>query len=566
MKTILAAAALSLSMGALAAPLAAVPDVQITYEKHVLPNGLTLIVHEDFKAPVVAVAAWYHVGSKDEKPGRTGFAHLFEHLLFEGSDHHPYSWDKELDSLGATDQNGTTWLDRTNYFETVPATALDYALFMESERMGHFSNFLTQERLDVQRGVVQNEKRQGENRPYGKVWESLQRASFPEGHPYRWQTIGSMADLNAASLADVKEFFAKHYGAANAVLVLAGAVKAADAKALAEKYFGHIPSGPPPARLKSWIAERSESTREEMYDRVAQTRVHQSWNVPAEGTRDAALLSLAAQVLGGSAASRLDARLVHRERMADSVSASLQGFELASLFVITADVKKGADAAKVEQVLNQERQRLISQGPTLAELERARTAIVSSFIRGLEKTGGFSGKAAVLAACETYQDDPACYKTDLAYLKAATVKDVQAAAQRWLSRGDYTLSVLPFPDYSTRPSPVDRKLGAPQVTQYPDLSFPSLQRAKLSNGIPVVLAERHEVPLVGVQLLFDAGYAADQGRALGTAGLTLRMLNEGTRTRSALNLKASNSSNSFQNRKIQTGSKMRARAESAAML
>ena len=538
MKTILAAAALSLSMGALAAPLAAVPDVQITYEKHVLPNGLTLIVHEDFKAPVVAVAAWYHVGSKDEKPGRTGFAHLFEHLLFEGSDHHPYSWDKELDSLGATDQNGTTWLDRTNYFETVPATALDYALFMESERMGHFSNFLTQERLDVQRGVVQNEKRQGENRPYGKVWESLQRASFPEGHPYRWQTIGSMADLNAASLADVKEFFAKHYGAANAVLVLAGAVKAADAKALAEKYFGHIPSGPPPARLKSWIAERSESTREEMYDRVAQTRVHQSWNVPAEGTRDAALLSLAAQVLGGSAASRLDARLVHRERMADSVSASLQGFELASLFVITADVKKGADAAKVEQVLNQERQRLISQGPTLAELERARTAIVSSFIRGLEKTGGFSGKAAVLAACETYQDDPACYKTDLAYLKAATVKDVQAAAQRWLSRGDYTLSVLPFPDYSTRPSPVDRKLGAPQVTQYPDLSFPSLQRAKLSNGIPVVLAERHEVPLVGVQLLFDAGYAADQGRALGTAGLTLRMLNEGTRTRSALNLKA----------------------------
>lgn len=516
----------------------AFPDIQIAYEKHILPNGLTLLIHEDHKAPVVAVAAWYHVGSKDEKPGRTGFAHLFEHLLFEGSDNHPRSWDEELDSLGATDTNGTTWLDRTNYFETVPSTALDYALFMESERMGHFTNFLTQERLDVQRGVVQNEKRQGENEPYGKVWEALQRAAFPEGHPYRWETIGSMEDLNAASLADVKEFFAKHYGAANAVLVLAGDVNPAAAKAQVEKYFGHIPPGPPPARLKSWIAERSESTREEMYDRVAQTRIHQVWNVPPDGSRDATLLSLAGQVLGGSAASRLDARLVHRDRIADRVSAGVQGFELASLFLITADVKKGVDPAKVEQVLDEERERLIKQGPTAEELERARTSMIGGFIRGIEKVGGFSGKAAVLAACETYQDDPACYRRELEVLKAATVKDVQQAARRWLSQGDHTLSVSPFPDYTTRPSPIDRKQGAPVITQFPDLSFPALQKAKLSNGIPVVLAERHDVPLVGVKLLFDAGYAADQGRALGTAALTLGMLNEGTRTRSALQLKA----------------------------
>ena len=538
-KIVLAALALLLPSLALAVTPAKAPEIDLAYEKFVLPNGLTLIVHEDHKAPVVAVAAWYHVGSKDEKPGRTGFAHLFEHLLFEGSENHPYSWDKELDTLGGTDLNGTTWLDRTNYFETVPSTALDYALFMESERMGHFAGFLTQERLDVQRGVVQNEKRQGENEPYGKVWEALQRASFPEGHPYRWETIGSMEDLSAASLKDVSDFFARHYGAANAVLVLAGDVKPAEAKAAVEKYFGHIPSGPAPARLKSWIAPRSESTREEMYDRVAQTRIHQVWNTPPSGTRDAVLLELAAEILGNSAASRLNARLVHKDRIADKVGADLEGFELTSLFLITADVKQGGDAAKVEAALDAERRLLIDKGPTAAELARAKASLTSAFIRGIEKTGGFSGQAAVLAACETYHDDPACYKAELAVLKTATVKDVQAAAERWLSKGEHTLNVMPFPDYTTRPSPIDRKQGAPQITQFPNLTFPTLQRAKLANGIPVVLAERHDVPLVGIRLLYgDSGYAADAGRALGTANLTLDMLTEGTRTRSALALKA----------------------------
>jgi zinc protease len=514
------------------------PEVEIAYEKHILPNGLTLILHEDRKAPVVAVAAWYHVGSKDEKPGRTGFAHLFEHLLFEGSENHPRHWDKELDNLGATDTNGTTWLDRTNYFETVPSTALDYALFMESERMGHFAGFLTQERLDVQRGVVQNEKRQGENEPYGKVWEWLQRASFPEGHPYRWETIGSMEDLNAATLADVKEFFTRHYGAANAVLVLAGDIDPKDAKARVERYFGHIPSGPPPARRKEWVAARSESTRDHMYDRVAQTRIHQVWNLPPDGSRDTVLLSLAAQVLGGSAASRLDAELVHERRVADRVSAGVQGFELASLFMITADVKPEADTAAVESMLHAARERLLRDGPTRAELERARTAIVSGFVRSVEKLGGFSGKAAVLAACETYHDDPACWRRELEIVKSASARDVREAARRWLTRGDHTLVVDPFPDYQTRPDPTDRKKGAPVVKEFPDLAFPALQRDRLSNGIPIVLAERHDVPLVHVKLLFDAGYAADQGRKAGTASMTLGMLNEGTRRYSALELKA----------------------------
>ena len=510
-------------------------DVEIAYEKHVLGNGLTVILHEDHKAPVVAVATWFHVGSKDEVPGKTGFAHLFEHLLFEGSENHPGHWDRELDALGATDTNGTTWLDRTNYFETVPRTALDFALYMESERMGHFGNFLTQKRLDVQRGVVQNEKRQGENQPYGKMGELVQRGSFPEGHPYRWETIGSMADLNAASLADVKQWFATKYGAANATLVLAGDIDPKDALARVERYFGDIPAGPPVSRREAWIAPRTEDTREEMQDRVAQVRISQNWNVAQLGTTDADLLDLAAQVLGGSAASRLDARLVHKDRIADHVSASNFSAELAGIFSIEADVKAGVDPAQVEAVLDEERARLLRDGPTPEELERARTTALAGFTRAMEKVGGFGGKAATLAGCQTFEGDPACYRKSLANLHAATVKTVQAAAQRWLSAGRYTLVVRPIPDFKTAASKLDRS-SAPATMSFPNLNFPALQRAKLANGIPVVLIERHDVPLVHAKLLFDAGYAADQGRGLGTAAMTMTMLDEGTQKRGALQL------------------------------
>jgi zinc protease len=514
-------------------------DVDIPYEKHVLGNGLTVVLHEDHKAPVIAVAAWYHVGSKDEVPGKTGFAHLFEHLLFEGSENHPRHWDEELDAVGATDHNGTTWWDRTNYFETVPRTALDFALYMESERMGHFGAFLTRERLDVQRGVVQNEKRQRENQPYGKVYRLIQRASFPEGHPYRWETIGSMEDLNAASLKDVKAWFATYYGAANATLVLAGDLDPKATLAKVASYFGDIPSGPPVARRNAWVAPRLESTREEMQDRVAQVRIYQAWNTPPDRTEDSDLLDLFAQVLGGSAASRLDARLVHQDRLADRVSANNSGAELAGLFTVDADVKDGVDPALVEAILNEERERLLREGPTREELERARTAIVSGFVRSLERVGGFGGKAATLAACQTYENDPACFKKSLAILAAATPAAVQATGQRWLTRGDYTLWVKPFPAYRTTKTAVDRT-KTPATATYPNLDFPALQRAKLANGIPVVLIERHDVPLVHAKLLFDAGYAADQvfaeGRKLGAAAMTLAMLDEGTESRGALQL------------------------------
>src|ERR1700742_116669 len=248
--------------------------VDLTYEKFQLENGLTVVVHEDHKAPVVHVAVWYHIGSADEPTGKTGFAHLFEHLMFSGSENHKTGYFKPFELVGATDQNGTTWNDRTNYFESVPTTALDMALWMESDRMGHLLGAIGQKELDTQRGVVQNEKRQGENEPYGRVEENIQVNAFPFNHPYHHDTIGSMKDLNAASLADVKQWFTDHYGSANTTLVLAGDITPAQAREKAEKFFGDIPAGPPVARQQPWVFPRTESTRGELVDQVAQIRIY----------------------------------------------------------------------------------------------------------------------------------------------------------------------------------------------------------------------------------------------------------------------------------------------------
>src|SRR5882724_590748 len=248
--------------------------IDIPFRKFVLKNGLTVIVHEDHKAPIVAVNVWYHVGSKNEKPGRTGFAHLFEHLMFNGSENHKGEYFTPFEEAGATDQNGTTSEDRTDYFENVPTNALDLALWMESDRMGHLLGAIDQAKLDEQRGVVQNEKREGENEPYGKVWDFLTPRLYPANHPYSWTVIGSMDDLNAAKLDDVKEWFQTYYGAANAVLVIAGDVDSKTVKEKVARYFGDIPSGPPVARQGVWIAKRSGSQRGVMQDRVPQARLY----------------------------------------------------------------------------------------------------------------------------------------------------------------------------------------------------------------------------------------------------------------------------------------------------
>ena len=280
-------------------------QVDIPFQKFVLSNGLTLIVHEDHKAPIVAVNVWYHVGSKNERPGKTGFAHLFEHLMFGGSEHFHGRYIDAMERIGATNLNGTTSEDRTNYFETVPVSALDYTLWMESDRMGYMVGAIDQQTLDLQRGVVQNEKRQGENEPYGMADETEQQDTYPSGHPYSWSTIGSMTDLNAASLGDVKEWFQTSYGPSNAVLVVAGDVDPSVVHQKVEKYFGEIPPGPPVTRQRAWIAKMSGSHRAVMQDRVPQARIDKLWNIPEFGNEDSDRLDLVSDVLGVGRTSRL---------------------------------------------------------------------------------------------------------------------------------------------------------------------------------------------------------------------------------------------------------------------
>lgn len=535
----------------------AVPDIAYTRIK--LANGLTLIVHEDHKAPIVALSVYYHVGSKNEPRGRSGFAHLFEHLMFQGSENHDDEYFRPFELVGATDMNGTTWLDRTNYFETVPTTALDMALWMESDRMGHLLGAIGQKQLDEQRGVVQNEKRQGENQPYGRVFTILQAHSVPANHPYHHTTIGSMADLNAASLSDVKSWFREYYGAANATIVLAGDITPTEARQKVMRYFGDIAPGPRLQRPQPWVAARTVSSRTVMPDKVPLVRIYRAWNVPQLGTTDLLRLQLAAQALGGGKTSRLYQRLVYRDKLANSVSAGTMAFEMASLFLIQVDVRKGVDPLRVEAALNDELARFLQQGPNQDELQRARMGTLASFVRGIEKVGGFGGKAKVLAEGQVYRQDPGAYRKDFAILNTATPGQVRSTAKRWLGQGDFTLVVQPNPDvqaadtayarlqkglpvartgvtfiadpmasYQTGTSSVDRGKGVPTVARFPDLSFPTLQRARLSNGIQVVLAERHAAPLVQVELLFDGGYAADQGHKLGTSSFTMSMLDEGT--------------------------------------
>lgn len=537
-RTAVAAAIALLSAGSLHAEAAkpavktdiAIPD--IPYTKFVLKNGLTVLVHEDHKTPVVAINTWYHVGSKNEKPGKTGFAHLFEHLMFSGSENFNQTYLNALERIGATDLNGTTNPDRTNYFQNVPTSMLDYALFAESDRMGHLLGVLDQKKLDLQRGVVQNEKRQGESRPYGVTRQLLTENTWPVGHPYSWTTIGSMADLDAASMSDVQDWFKTNYGPNNVTLVLAGDITPAQAREKVEKYYGDIPPGPPLAKQSAWIAKRTGTHRGTVQDRVPQARIYRVWNVPGVGTEAEPLLDLAAQVLGGGKNSRFYKRLVYQEQLATDASAFNASSEIAGQFYVMLTARPGADSAKLERLGNEELQGLLKSGPTAAELELAKTAILAQYTRIVERVGGFGGKSDLLAQCTTYTGNPDCYKDYLKQLKAATPAQVKQALQAWLSDGDYVLEVQPYPSNLATTAKLDRS-QPPALGQPEALKLPPMQKATLSNGLKVVLAERHNAPLVNFSLMFDAGYASDTPQTIGLASLTGRMLDEGTTSRSA---------------------------------
>lgn len=532
--------------------------VDIPHETFTLDNGLRVIVHTDRKAPIVAVNIWYHVGSKDEQPGKTGFAHLFEHLMFQGTENYRDEYFKPFELVGATDINGTTNSDRTNYFANVPTTAVDTALWMASDAMGHFLGAVDQAALDEQRGVVQNEKRQGENQPYGQAWERLLTATYPEGHPYHHSTIGSMADLNAATLDDVRWWFRSWYGPNNAVLVLAGDIDLATAKDKVTRFFGDIPAGPTMAQPAVAVVKRTEATREEMTDRVAQARIYKVWTVPQFGTSDFTHLEMLAHVLGGSAASRLDTRLVHGEKLADSVGAFAMGQQLSGGVMITADVKAGVDPKRVEAIIDEEIAALVDKGPTARELARTKTVRRAGLVRQIERIGGFGGKADVLAECAVFTGDPGCFRTEMKIVDDADIETLREVGRRWLTTGSHTLVIAPGdrvptpddkptaphvvapdvakadPTFGIVESDVDRSKGPPVTERFPDLKFPALQRDQLDNGLKLILARREGLPLVQMSMEFGGGFSADAGRKLGTSSFAMTMMDEGAGERSAL--------------------------------
>ncbi|MEN7549627.1 pitrilysin family protein [Rapidithrix thailandica] len=510
-------------------------DIDIPHKKYVLDNGLRLIVHEDHKAPIVAVNVWYHVGSKNEKTGKSGFAHLFEHLMFNGSENFNDDYFQALERIGATDLNGTTNNDRTNYFQNVPTSGLDQVLFLESDRMGHLLGAIDQAKLDEQRGVVQNEKRQGENQPYGRQYDLITKSLWPKGHPYSWTVIGEMEDLNAASLEDVKEWFKSYYGAANAVISIAGDVDTEEVMEKVKKYFGDIPAGPTMARQEVNIPKRLANTRQYYQDRVPESRILQTWVVPEWGSKEAHYLDLATDVLASGKNSRLYKKLVYEDQTASYVSASIYPMEIAGTLSVMANVKPGEDREKVEQTLNQLVEKFLKEGPSEQELNRVKAQYFARFIKGIERIGGFGGKSDILAMNEIYGNSPDYYKQSLNIIANATTEDIRKAAQKWMAQGKHSLICDPFPNYTTLASEVDRST-LPSLGKSATATFPAVHRGKLKNGMQVVLAQRKGIPTIVMNLLFNAGYAADQGVKAGTASLAMNMMDEGTESYSSLEI------------------------------
>ncbi len=516
--------------------LAPLPDVDIPFTKFTLDNGLTVIVHEDHKAPIVAVNIWYHVGSKNEPEGRSGFAHLFEHLMFNGSENYNTDFFKGTELLGATDQNGTTNSDRTNYFQNVPTTALDSILWLESDRMGHLLGAIDQARLDEQRGVVQNEKRQGENQPYGRVFNAITAATWPDEHPYGHTVIGSMDDLNAADLETVQQWFRDYYGAANAVIVLAGDITPEVAREKVQRYFGDIPSGPPVTQPRRMVHRMTGEMREVMYDRVGQPRLYKVWNMTPTGEADTDYLGMLADVLSSGRSSRLYKRLVIDDQLATSVQASAGGREIAGQFFVVATAKAGGDLGRIEAIIDEEMARLLRDGPTAEELERVRTQTAAGYIRGLERIGGFGGKSDRLAASEVFQGDPGAWRQSYQRVVDATPANLTEAGRRWLTDGSYSLEVLPFPDYSVTATGVDRSAGLPPAGPAPQAVFPAVETGQLSNGLKVMLVRRDSVPTVSMNLILDAGAVVDPDDKLGLGQLAPQVMTNGTDRLDALQI------------------------------
>ena len=420
--------------------------MELPYTKHTLANGLDVLVHEDHHVPIVAVNVWYHVGSKNERPGRTGFAHLFEHLMFEGSEHHNKGYFPPLQQAGAL-LNGSTNADRTNYWEVVPTSAIDLALWMESDRMGYLLPALTRERFETQRDVVLNERRQNyENRPYGLAVMAVVDALFPPDHPYHWLTIGDADDIRAMQLDEVQDFFRTYYRPANASLSLAGDIATDIALELAERYFGDIPAGARPDPI-SVSAALAREVRLVLEDRIEMPRIYMAWHSPAMFAPGDAEMDLLADLLANGKTSRLYRTLVYERRIALDVSAFQSSRELGSFFMLVATAAPGASLADIGAAIDTALAELIAKGPTQAEMDRAEAQAEAHFIYRLQTVGGFGGKSDQLNAYNVFRKDPGFFVRDLARYREATRDSVREAAEQHLPfDARVTLSVVPRGD------------------------------------------------------------------------------------------------------------------------
>jgi zinc protease len=499
-------------------------NVTIPYERFTLANGLRVIVHEDRKAPIVAIHVVYQVGAKNEPGGKTGFAHLFEHLMYRGSENFKGSFFQALENAGATDMNAVTSQDSTEYFATVPTPALDLALWLESDRMGHLLGALTQEALIAERGVVQNEKREGESELRTQVFVRAKEALFPEGHPYRRPVVGSMEDLDGASVEDVHSWFRKYYGATNAIVVLSGDIDAKTARALMEKYFGDVPVGEPLHRMNAWVPQLATDVRESMHARTGQGALQRFWPVPGRVTREYKLLEIAADILSGSLEARLHGEIVEKRGLGTAATASLEAFEIAGVFEIAVDMKQGSDPLVVERAIDEQLRQFLEHGPTRTEVEKIKDDLEAFQPLGLQSV---AAKAGELASAELFTGDPAFGDTMLQWVREATPEEIRKVAREWLGKPHYQLTTHPFGDHQVTDTQVDRS-RVPTVDREIDLELPLIQEATLSNGMKIVLAERHEVPTVEMTLvLAGAGVQAEPAGRPGSAAAAYALMNAG---------------------------------------
>ncbi|HVO56178.1 MAG TPA: pitrilysin family protein [Dongiaceae bacterium] len=528
----------------------------IPFEKYKLKNGLEVILSEDHTLPLVSVHLWYHVGAANERAGRTGFAHLFEHMMFEGSQHvGAKAHFSYLEGAGATDINGTTNFDRTNYYETVPSNQLELALWLESDRMGYLTGKLTIENLANQRDVVRNERRQsGENQPYGLVEEGLYHQLFPKGHPYHGVVIGSHADIEAAKLEDVREFFRTYYTPNNATMAIVGDFDKNTIKALVEKYFGSIPAGPEVPKITATTPPITSERRAVVTDQVELPRVYMGWITPAVFSKDDAECDLYAQILGGGKSSRLYKSLVYEKQIAQDVSAGIEETRLGSVLELTVTAKPGVKPEDLEKAIDEVLAKLRTDGPTASEVERARNVTETALVRSLQRTNGVANR---LNYYNQFVGNPDYFSKDIARFDAVTPADVKRVAQT-IFRKDARAVVYGVPgkkviDDVPKTSEEENKrqaqaageikaamadeawrAKAPEPGPAPKFSLPVPEKAQLANGLTIYLVERHNLPLVSATLFTLAGSELNPLDKPGLSGFTAAMLTEGTKTRSAL--------------------------------